>query len=82
MPIAFPILLCSIILDQHPCILISFDVTCKRESPLTLHYRLFEGTHVLDNVATSGKQTSGSMTRKEMIVDLMGPTQVENLGGK
>ncbi|MCH82675.1 envelope-like protein, partial [Trifolium medium] len=71
MPIAFPTLLCSIILDQHPGILISTDVACKRESPLTLHYRLFEGTHVQDNiVATSGKKTSGSMTRKEMIADL------------
>ncbi|MCI52098.1 hypothetical protein A2U01_0073342, partial [Trifolium medium] len=32
--------------------------------------------------ATSGKKTSGSMTRKEMIADLMGHMQVENLGGK
>ncbi|MCI15377.1 envelope-like protein, partial [Trifolium medium] len=37
MPIVFPTLLCSIILDQHPGILISSDVAYKRESPLTLH---------------------------------------------
>ncbi|MCI03833.1 envelope-like protein, partial [Trifolium medium] len=82
MPIVFPTLLCSIILDQHPGILISSDVAYKRESPLTLHYRLFEETHVPVIVATSSKKTSGSMTRKEMIADLMGPIQVENLGGK
>ncbi|MCI02183.1 envelope-like protein [Trifolium medium] len=70
MPIAFPSLLCSSILSQHPGILLSSDVACKRESPLTLHYRLFEGTHVPDIVATSGKSGPGPMSRKEMIAAL------------
>ncbi|MCH93305.1 envelope-like protein, partial [Trifolium medium] len=74
MPIAFPTLLCSIVLSQHPGILVDGDVPCKRESPLSLHYRLYEG-HVPDIVATSGKSASsksasGSLTRKQMIADL------------
>ena len=60
MPTTFPTVLCSIILDQHPSILISSDVVCKRESPLTLHYRLVEGTNVPHNVATSGKKILAS----------------------
>jgi hypothetical protein len=55
-------------------------VACKRESHLTLHCRIFEGTHASDIVATYGQKTSNTMTRKEMIVDLMGLTQVESLG--
>jgi hypothetical protein len=45
MPIAFPSLICSIILDQQPNILTSADEACKRESPLTFHSKLFEGKH-------------------------------------
>jgi hypothetical protein len=82
MPIAFPTMLCSIILDQHPGILISSDVACKRESPLILHCRIFEGTHISDIVATSSQKTSHPMTRKEMVADLMGPMQVVSFGGK
>jgi len=39
-PIAFPTLLCSIILDQQPNIKTVNDVPSKRESPLTLHQKL------------------------------------------
>jgi hypothetical protein len=37
MPIAFPSLICSIILAQHPTILTAGDEVCKRESPIDFH---------------------------------------------
>jgi hypothetical protein len=70
MPVAFPSLLCSIIIGQHPGILVSSDVAIKRESPLTLHAKLFEGKHVADFVGTSSKAASVTMNRKEMIASL------------
>jgi hypothetical protein len=70
MPVAFPSLLCSIIIGQHPGILVSSDVAIKRESPLTLHAKLFEGKHVADIVGTSSKAASVTMNRKEMIASL------------
>ncbi|KAK2430104.1 hypothetical protein QL285_028478 [Trifolium repens] len=74
MPIAFPSLICSIILAQHPSILTADDEVSKRESPLDFHPRLFEGTHAAD-IEITGPSTaapigSGSMSRKEMIVSL------------
>ncbi|XP_058727188.1 uncharacterized protein LOC131598621 [Vicia villosa] len=51
--IAFPSLLCGIILDHYPNILNEHDVVCKRESPLAFHYKLFQGKHVPDIVMTS-----------------------------
>ncbi|KAK2444446.1 hypothetical protein QL285_015473 [Trifolium repens] len=78
MPIAFPSLICSIILAQHPTILSADDEVSKRESPLDFHPRLFEGKHAADiefvgpsGVAPSGVPAgSGSMSRKEMIASL------------
>jgi hypothetical protein len=78
MPIAFPSLICSIILAQHPTILTADDEVSKRESPLDFHPRLFEGMHAADiefagpsSVAPSGvSDGSGSMSRKEMIASL------------
>jgi hypothetical protein len=49
LPIAFPTLLCSIILDQQPGILTAADVPKKREFPLSLHYKLF-GSNLLQTV--------------------------------
>jgi len=43
------------------------DVVSKRESPMSLHYRLFAGTHVSAIVVTSG-QGVGSSTSKEGIL--------------
>ncbi|XP_058768523.1 uncharacterized protein LOC131642263 [Vicia villosa] len=40
LPIAFPSLICGIILKQHPGILKSKDYVCKRESALSFHYKL------------------------------------------
>ncbi|KAK2435664.1 hypothetical protein QL285_020707 [Trifolium repens] len=74
MPIAFPSLICSIILAQHPSILTADDEVSKRESPLDFHPRLFEGTHAADIEITgpsvAAPAGSGSMSRKEMIASL------------
>ncbi|KAK2448430.1 hypothetical protein QL285_007694 [Trifolium repens] len=74
MPIAFPSLICSIILAQHPSILTADDEVSKRESPLDFHPRLFEGTHAADIEVTGPSAAapigSGSMSRKEMIASL------------
>lgn len=55
MPIAIPSLICGIILSQHPGILNSVDAARKRESLLSLHYRLFAWTYVPDIVLTFDK---------------------------
>ncbi|KAK2436082.1 hypothetical protein QL285_021096 [Trifolium repens] len=81
MPIAFPSLICSIILAQHPSILTADDEVSKRDSPLDFHPRLFEGKHAADidiagpsSVAPTGpfglSVGSDSMSRKEMIASL------------
>ncbi|KAK2451875.1 hypothetical protein QL285_010887 [Trifolium repens] len=81
MPIAFPSLICSIILAQHPTILTADDEVSKRESPLDFHPRLFEGKHAADivfagpanmDVAGPSVVSAGpaSMNRKEMIASL------------
>ncbi|MCH84680.1 envelope-like protein [Trifolium medium] len=62
--------LSSIILSQQPGILVSGDVASKRESPLSLDYRLLEGTHVADIATTFVKKPAGALTRKQMIADL------------
>ncbi|WJX67220.1 hypothetical protein P8452_51708 [Trifolium repens] len=74
--ISFPSLICEIILDQHPNILLPEDVPCKRESPITLSYKLFEGKHAADITVPPKKTTpvenvaSTSMTRKTMIISM------------
>ncbi|MCH95122.1 envelope-like protein [Trifolium medium] len=70
MPIAFPTILCGIILNQHLGIRVNIDVPCKRESPLSLDYRLLEGTHVSDIATLSVKKPTATLTRKQMIADL------------
>ncbi|KAK2352764.1 hypothetical protein QL285_090477 [Trifolium repens] len=74
--VSFPSLICEIILDQHPNILLPEDVPCKRESPMTLSYKLFEGKHAADITVPPKKTTpvenvaSTSMTRKTMIISM------------
>ncbi|KAH1266491.1 hypothetical protein GmHk_01G001980 [Glycine max] len=71
LPIAFPTVLCGIMLSQHPNILNLTDSVMKRESPLSLHYKLFEGTHVPDIVSTSGKAAaSGAVSKDALIAEL------------
>ncbi|KAK2363009.1 hypothetical protein P8452_66173 [Trifolium repens] len=74
--IAFPTIICGIILDQHPNILLPEDVPCKRDSPMTLSYKLFEGKHVADIIVPPKKVVpqenvvSTSMNRKAMIISM------------
>ncbi|KAK2375339.1 bromodomain-containing protein [Trifolium repens] len=74
--VSFPTLICEIILDQHPNILVPEDVPCKREPPMTLSYKLFEGKHAADITVPTKKVTpvepvaSTSMTRKTMILTM------------
>ncbi|KAK2451819.1 hypothetical protein QL285_010835 [Trifolium repens] len=74
MPIAYPSLICGIILAQHPNILTADDEVSKRESPLDFHPRLFEGKHAADiefaGPSVAAATGSGSMSRKEMIASL------------
>ncbi|XP_050891404.1 uncharacterized protein LOC127096911 [Lathyrus oleraceus] len=53
-PIAFPSLICGIILNQFPNILTENDSVKKRDSPMSFNHKLFLGTHVPDIVMTSG----------------------------
>jgi hypothetical protein len=70
-PIAFPTLLCGIMLEQHPDLITTTDVPEKREPPLTLHPKLFSADHVLDLVETSGSApTAVSITKQEIIAAL------------
>src|ERR1043165_1162371 len=57
-PIAFPSLLCGIIIDQHPDILGDRDSICKRAPTLGFHYKLFHGKHVPDIVMTSAETSN------------------------
>jgi len=53
LPITFPTLLCNIMLDEHLGIITAADLPKKRESPLTIHQKLFGDNHVSDIVETS-----------------------------
>lgn len=65
MLITFPSIIWGIIMSQHLGILISSDAASKRESSISLHYRLFAGTHAPNIVMTYGKETSSSTSRME-----------------
>ena len=69
-PIAFPTLLCGIILSQQPGILRKSDFPMKRKAPLILHSKLFEGTHAPDIATASVQKSSAALTRKDMIAEL------------
>ncbi|XP_050875223.1 uncharacterized protein LOC127078845 [Lathyrus oleraceus] len=70
MPIAFPSLISGVILSQHPSILISLNGACKRDLPISLHYRLFTWKHVPDIVMTFGQKPTSSTTRIGILVEL------------
>ncbi|XP_050876053.1 uncharacterized protein LOC127079720 [Lathyrus oleraceus] len=53
-PIAFPSLICGIVLNQFPNILTENDFVKKRDSHLSFNHKLFLGTHVPDIVMTTG----------------------------
>jgi len=70
MPIAFPSLICGVIISQHPGILVGSDAVSKRESPMSLNYKMLAGTHVPAIVVIS-RQEAGSSTSKEGIIDVL-----------
>ncbi|XP_050897414.1 uncharacterized protein LOC127104267 [Lathyrus oleraceus] len=68
LPIAFPSMICGIILNQHPGILSSNDLPSRRKPALSMHYKSFEGSHVEVIVMTSAmkKPTSKVGTIAEL----------------
>ncbi|XP_050876128.1 uncharacterized protein LOC127079804 [Lathyrus oleraceus] len=54
-PIAFPSLICGIVLNQFPNILTENDSVKKRDSHMSFNHKLFLGTHVPDIVMTTGE---------------------------
>ncbi|XP_058775873.1 uncharacterized protein LOC131650164 [Vicia villosa] len=71
-PIAFPSLICGIILNYYPSTLSENDSVGKRESTLSFHYKLFQGTHVPDIVMTSAETSkrSSNASKAEVITML------------
>jgi len=58
-------------IEQHPSLITVVDTPKKRESPLTLHYKLFGSNHVPDIVGTSGVvPTAVRMTRQDIVAAL------------
>jgi len=68
LPIAFPTLLCNIVLDEHPGLITAADLPKKRESPLTIHQKLFGDNHVSDIVGTSQHVPLAKQMSKQDIV--------------
>ncbi|XP_058733123.1 uncharacterized protein LOC131604717 [Vicia villosa] len=68
LPIAFPSLICGIILKQHPGILKSKDSVCKRESALSFHYKLLQRSYDMTSAGTS--QPSKSVNKALLIAEL------------
>ncbi|KAI5397450.1 hypothetical protein KIW84_063315 [Lathyrus oleraceus] len=60
LPIAFPSIMCGIILSQQPGILNTNDMPSRRKTPLSIHYKLFEGSHINDVVMTSVRREPAS----------------------
>lgn len=60
LPIAFPSIICGIILSQQPGILSTSDIPSRRKTPISIHYKLFEGSHVNDVVMTSARTEPAS----------------------
>ncbi|XP_050889998.1 uncharacterized protein LOC127095336 [Lathyrus oleraceus] len=54
-PIAFPSLICGIVLNQFPNIITENDSVKKRDSPMSFNHKLVLGTHDPDIVMTSGE---------------------------
>lgn len=70
MPIGFPTLICGMIHSQHPGILNNLDIVSEMESLLSLHYKLFIGTHVLDIVTISRKKATNLASKERTIAEL------------
>ncbi|XP_058769269.1 uncharacterized protein LOC131643133 [Vicia villosa] len=74
-PIAFPFVICGILLNQYPNILSENDSVCKRESAISFHYKMFQGTHVPDIVTTSvGTSKDNTPTSKAVVIAMLRET--------
>ncbi|XP_045821999.1 uncharacterized protein LOC123914880 [Trifolium pratense] len=69
-PIAFPTLICDIILSQRPNIRHEGETAKKRATPLAIHQKLYSKQHAPDIVGPSNAAADTPMTRKEMIAML------------
>ncbi|XP_050877820.1 uncharacterized protein LOC127081622 [Lathyrus oleraceus] len=58
LPIAFPSIICGIILSQQPGILRTSDIPSRRKIPLSIHYKLFKGSHVNDVMTSARRESS------------------------
>jgi len=67
-PIAFPTLLCNIMLSQHPGLITTDDLPMKRESPLTIHHKLFGENYAANLVGTSVPIPNTDYMSKEEII--------------
>ncbi|XP_058776362.1 uncharacterized protein LOC131650677 [Vicia villosa] len=65
LPIAFPSLICGIILKQHPGILKAKDSVCKRESALSFHYKLLKRS---DDMTSAGTSQPGKSVNKTFLI--------------
>ncbi|XP_058765221.1 uncharacterized protein LOC131638679 [Vicia villosa] len=65
LPIAFPSLMCGIILKQHPGILKSKDSVCKRESALSFHYKLLQRS---DDMTSAGTSQPSKFVNKALLI--------------
>ncbi|XP_045810926.1 uncharacterized protein LOC123905365 [Trifolium pratense] len=70
MPIAFPTMICDMILSQHLDICTKSDVPVTRPSALTMDFRLLEGKHAADIAVASLKKPTAGMTKRQMIANL------------
>jgi len=66
--IAFSTFLCNIMLDQHPGLITATDLPKKRESPLTIHQKLFGDNHVSYIVGTSQHVPPANLMSKQDIM--------------
>jgi hypothetical protein len=74
-PIAFPSLICGIVLNQFPHILTDNDFVKRRESPLAFSYKLFQGKHVPDIVMTSEEASkAGHQPDKAAVIAVLRET--------
>lgn len=74
-PIAFPSLICGIVLNQFPNILTENNFMKRRESLLAFNYKLFMGKHVPDIAMTTGETSSvGNQPDKVAVIAILRET--------
>ncbi|XP_058775872.1 uncharacterized protein LOC131650162 [Vicia villosa] len=83
LPIAFPSLICGIILKQHPGILKSKDYVCKRESALSFHYKLLQRSDDMTSAGTSqpSKSVDNRKIKLEKLIQSLEQSTDDDLAG-